>query len=282
MLDDFDLHSFMILLGFIAILLFLLWIKMLLLGRETGPQQMVRIGNGQSIGRRAEQDDYFSTAVTAHGTIAVLADGISGLTNGRLASTIAVNTFINEFTHLDGRMDVAGFFGRAAKHSNTEIIRRFRGATGGTTLVAAIIQGDLLYWGAVGDSLLSIYRNGELHVMNQKHTLETVLTERYLAGEVTRDEAIHSPIRNQLINYLGYEGFKSMEICQEPFRLRRRDLVILTSDGVYNTLTEVELERILAKGLSPHDAAEEIIGAVERKRLKYQDNATIIIMEPIR
>lgn len=37
------------------------------------------IGNGQTIGAREEQDDYFATVNMPFGLLAVLADGISGL-----------------------------------------------------------------------------------------------------------------------------------------------------------------------------------------------------------
>lgn len=67
---------------------------------QQNEKNKIEIGNGQTIGRRDEQDDYFSTAETNNGTIAVLADGISGLANGRMASTVAVNTFIEEFKSL--------------------------------------------------------------------------------------------------------------------------------------------------------------------------------------
>lgn len=55
--------------------------------------------------------------------------------------------------------------------------------------------------------------------------------------------------------------------------------MILISDGVYDTLTEVELEKILFQNISSHDAAEQIIDAVESKQKANQDNATILILE---
>lgn len=87
-------------------------------------------------------------------------------------------------------------------------------------------------------------------------------------------------MRKRLINYLGFEGFKSMEIG-EPISLKKGDKIILCTDGVYNSLTELELCEILEKPLSPNDAAEEIINRIDAKRLKHQDNATIIILEKL-
>ncbi len=238
----------------------------------------VRIGNAQTIGRRQEQDDYFATSTTQTGTMAVIADGISGVSNGRMASTLAVTMFSKEYLKVNEPGEIPGFFHKAALMSNRAILEQLGGATGGTTLVVAVVSGDLLHWGAVGDSMLILFRDGELMHVNTKHTLEGVLEARYLAGEITEEEARNNPQRNHLVNYLGYGGFKSMEVG-DPVELRPGDTVILCSDGVYDTLTEVELEQILFRKLTPQETAEEIISAVDAKGYKHQDNATIIILE---
>lgn len=51
------------------------------------------------------------------------------------------------------------------------------------------------------------------------------------------------------------------------------------SDGIYDALTEVEMEKILSQQAPPYDLAQSMIKAVEQKRLKNQDNATIVILE---
>ncbi len=239
----------------------------------------MEIGNGQTIGRRQEQDDYFSTATTVHGTIAVLADGISGLSNGRMASTIAVTTFIRQFLKVDRVQELHAFFTKAARISNSEILHQLRGARGGTTLVAAVISDGRLYWGAVGDSILMVFRDGDFIRINQKDTYESILVERYLDNRITMEQVVANPQKKRLINYLGFEGFRSMAIGKEPFPLQAGDKVILCSDGVYEALTEVEMEQILSQDLPAHEAAEEIIAAVERKNFKNQDNATVVILE---
>lgn len=270
---------YIIVLGAAAAILLLLGARRRLLANAAPDKPGVPIGNGQTIGARDEQDDYFSSVTTPHGTAAVLADGISGLAHGRLASTIAVTVFIREFLKLSDIRDVHDYFAKAAKVSNSEILQQLQGAPGGTTLVAGVIAGDWLYWAAVGDSVIMVFRDGEFIRMNEKHTLESVLQERCLAGELTKEEAIDHPLRKRLVNYLGYEHFARMEMGSEPFALRPGDRVILCSDGVYNTMTEVELEAILSQPISPNDAAEEIIEAIEAKGLANQDNATIVIVD---
>ncbi|MFD2084549.1 PP2C family protein-serine/threonine phosphatase [Brevibacillus brevis] len=268
---------YLVVLGVIIAIALLFRLRAALIRQEMNP--VIQIGNGQTIGRREEQDDYFSTATSSHGTIAVLADGISGLANGRLSSTLAVTTFIREFTKLDNPKHMSLFFSRAASLANSEILQALRGSRGGTTLVAGVIVEDKLYWGAVGDSIITVFRNGEFIPINQKDIYESVLEARFLSGEITKDEALEHPQKKQLINYLGYENFQNIEIGREPFPLEKGDKVILCSDGVYDTLTEMELEQILFQKIAAHDAADQIIEAVESKQKANQDNATILILE---
>lgn len=270
---------YIIVLGAAVAILLLIGARRQLLAFAPADKLTVPIGNGQTIGARDEQDDYFSSATTPHGTAAVLADGISGLAHGRLASTIAVTVFIREFLKLSNIRDIHDYFTKAAKVSNSEILQQLRGAPGGTTLVAGVIAGDRLYWAAVGDSVIMVFRDGEFIWMNEEHALETVLKESCLPGELTRGEAIPHLRRKRLINYLGYEHFARMGVGSEPFSLRPGDRIILCSDGVYNTMTEVELEAILSQPIAPNDAAEEIIAAIEAKGLANQDNATIVIVD---
>ncbi|TVX95107.1 serine/threonine-protein phosphatase [Cohnella terricola] len=273
-------NPYLVLSTFVLIIVWLIFIRRRMMMQDTKSLPSVKIGNGQTIGGREEQDDYFSSASTVVGTIAILADGISGLSNGRLSSTLAVTTFIKEFLKLGDLTEVDAFFTKAARISNSEIIRQVAGAGGGTTLVAAVLDGERLHWGAVGDSVLLVYRNREFIAVNHKHTLEVLLQERVLTGEMSRKEARDNPMRNRLINYLGYDSFQNMEIGQEPFLLQPGDKVLLLSDGVYNTLSEVEMDRILSRNLSPDEAATLLIEEIERKRLKNQDNATVVILEP--
>ncbi|GKS12205.1 protein phosphatase [Paenibacillus chitinolyticus] len=239
----------------------------------------VLIGNGQTIGARNEQDDYFASTTTTIGTLAVLADGISGLANGRMCSTLAVSTFLKNFLNVEHVRHIPYFLSETARRVNSEIVEQLRGAQGGTTLVAGILNGDHLYWGAVGDSVILIYRQGEFLPVNPKHTYENVLEQKYLSGEITKDEMEDNPKKRQLVNYLGYEQFQNMEISETPFRLKPGDKIIFCSDGVYNTLTEVEMEQILTGSGSPEESAQGMIDAIEAKGLHKQDNATVIILE---
>lgn len=277
MLDDQTFIPYVVFLGFVFLILLLFYLrKIIQVPKQV--QEEILIGNGQTIGKREEQDDYFSTVTSQGHTLAVVADGISGLANGRMASTLAVTTFIREFMKLDRVIKLQEFFSRVALQCNEEILKNLNGAKGGTTLACAVFSHNYLYWGAVGDSIIALYRNGHLVNVNEKHVLGALLEEQYLSGKITKEQAMENPMRKRLVNYLGFEGFKNMEIG-DPIQLKKGDKVVLCTDGVYNSLTELELCNILEKTQQPHETAEEIITSIEGKGLKHQDNATIIILE---
>lgn len=75
-----DMQPYFVVSGAAVLFAVLLMIR-IRLTRISGSRTVsgIEIGNGQTIGSRSEQDDYFSSMTTPVGTLAVVADGISGL-----------------------------------------------------------------------------------------------------------------------------------------------------------------------------------------------------------
>ena len=92
--------------------------------------------------------------------MAVLADGMGGYTNGKVSSSIAVNTFIDEFSNSYSIYPIEDFFRNVSRISNRAILDRSKGARSGTTLVSVIIADEMLYWVSIGDSAIALFRNG--------------------------------------------------------------------------------------------------------------------------
>lgn len=104
---------YIVLLSLICIIFVLVYVRRQVLKPDL--QEELLIGNGQTIGKREEQDDYFSTVISEGHTLAVVADGISGLANGRMASTLAVTTFVREFMKLERYIKLQDFFFSGSK-----------------------------------------------------------------------------------------------------------------------------------------------------------------------
>ncbi len=237
------------------------------------------IGNGQTIGKRDEQEDSFSTVENEKGIMAVLADGMGGYTNGKVSSSIAVNTFIDEFSNSYSIYPIEDFFRNVSRISNRAILDKSKGARSGTTLVSVIITDEMLYWASIGDSAIALFRNGEVMNLNKKHIFESELEQQYISGKISEEQMLNNPMKKRITSYLGAEVLKDIEICEKPIKLKRGDKVILCSDGVYNSITEIEMETIMAERIKPYEVAEEIIEMIKAKNFPKQDNATIVILE---
>lgn len=247
--------------------------------KNTKKQPVISIGSAQILGRRNEQEDCFSTVTTESGIMAVLADGMGGYSNGKIASNVAVNTYADAFTKAENIYPVEEFLMDTARLSNMRIYERGNGEKIGTTLVVVVVSEDYLYWASVGDSAIVLFRNNELINLNKKHVFESVLEEKYISGKISKEEMMNNSKKKRLTNYMGHKGFKDIEVNEKAIQLRPGDKVILCSDGVYNSINEIELERALMKKIKPSAASEEIMGMIREKNLVKQDNATIVILE---
>lgn len=237
----------------------------------------IDIGNAQIIGTRERQDDSFATQVSHYGVMAVVADGIGGYVNGNIASNITIETYLDEFMKRDVTANISYYFQTAALLSNERIRDEFGEAKGGTTVVAVLIENNNLHWSSVGDSNIAVFRDRRLITVNRKENMKNWLEDQYFAGAIAREDALGNPYDKRLVNYIGYDGFKRADESERPIALQKRDKVLLYSDGI-EVLSQIELEKLLSKNVSAQKTAELLIHAVENKKAKNQDNATIIVL----
>lgn len=269
-------HPYIILLIFGMAQVFLFNLRRYLIKRRKLPK--LRTGNAQTIGKRKEQEDAFAIVENEDGILAVVADGMGGYSDGKLASGIVANTFAEEFTRI-GVKPVASFLKNTTTLCNQKILEKWVETRAGSTLSAAVIFQGLLYWISVGDSAIILYRRGELNHLNKKHIFQSVLEQQYLAGEISKEELRNNRKKKRLTSYIGYDGLRELDTNCKPVPLFPGDQVILCTDGVYNSITELEMEGAFTRFSHPNDTAAEIIARIKAKNYINQDNATIVILE---
>lgn len=242
-----------------------------------GPSLRADIGNAQIIGTREKQDDSFATSIRAYGIMGIVADGIGGYINGNLASQITVETYLDEFEKRDVSDNISYYFQKSAVLSNDRIRDEFGETPGGTTQVSVVLMDDKMYWSSVGDSNIAVFRNGRLIEVNRKENVKNWLEDQYLAGTIRKEDATGGHLEKRLVNYLGYDGFKKASESDRPILLKKKDQVLLYSDGV-EVIGQIELENILSGRGSAQHKADMIMQAIEQKQVRSKDNATIIIL----
>lgn len=272
-----------LIIAFVVILMVLL-ICLLIKNRKdntlikSGARVSLDIGNAQIIGTREKQDDSFAASFRPYGVLAIVADGIGGYINGDVASKIAVETYMDEFEKRDVTENISYYFQKSAVLSNGRIRDEFGETKGGTTAVAVVIAEDKMYWTSVGDSNISVFRNGRLIEINRKENVKNWLEDQYLSGQIRKEDAMNGgKMDKRLVNYLGYDGFKKASESDRPILLKKNDTVLVYSDGV-EVLGQIELENILSMRGTAQKKADMIMDAITRKQARSKDNSTIILL----
>lgn len=242
-----------------------------------GKTLSVDIGNAQTIGTREKQDDSFAASVKDYGVMAIVADGIGGYINGKLASQITVETFLDEFEKRDVTDNLTYYFQKSAMLSNERIRDEFGDTKGGTTVVSVVMKDDKMFWTSVGDSNIAVFRSGRLIMVNRKENVKNWLEDQYYAGAVRKEEVLSNSSDTRLVNYLGYDGFKKADESDRPIYLKKKDKVLIYSDGI-ELLGQIELEKMLSRKVHPQKIADAMIDAVDAHKKKKKDNATIVIL----
>ena len=248
-----------------------------------------RPGNAQWIGARQEQQDAFGFAgfddrgqARDQAVLAVVADGMGGLSGGRAASQGAVSAFLAAWQARPAQQPVPECLLVAIEAANRAVHQLACATAGegevGTTLVAVVITGNQLYWIAAGDSRIYWYRaaDGSLTPCNEEHNLALQLWRQAPDAGMSADEIAHYPGHDHLISFLGLAAIPEIDRNVRPLSLQPGDWLLLCSDGVDGTLSRDDLASSLAG--DPQWAAEGIIARVQARNRPHQDNATVAIL----
>lgn len=246
---------------------------------KVGPAQY---GKTHNIGARPAQQDSLGQVELAQGrgALAVVADGMGGLSGGEQVSQAIVRAMLGYAACLQaGQMD--GVLQEMVRRVNNDI-NRMLGPDGlyksGSTLVAVLVQDDAFHWLSVGDSRIYLYRNGRMVQLNQEHTLLQEWMPDILNGKLRYEDVVKNPDGVKLTSFVGMGQLKHVDASLRPIRLNRGDRVLLMSDGVFNTLPEPAMEQILAGCPDVQQAADQFEKAILNAKMPGQDNFTAVIL----
>ncbi len=204
----------------------------------------------------------------------VIADGMGGAKAGEVASGLAVSAAEDQATDGEtGEERVVALI----EEANRRVYRRAsedREASGmGTTMTVALVEGDRVFIGHVGDSRAYLIRDGRLDQLTDDHSL---VAELVRGGRLTPEEAETHPQRSVITRALGTEP--DIDVDTFTVQAEPRDVFLLCSDGL---TTMVDDETILGV-VEEHrpdlnEAAKALINAANRGG--GEDNITVIFFE---
>ncbi len=243
-----------------------------------------RAANMQGIGTRGRQEDSFGfanavdvTEMRRKGLLAVLADGMGGMEDGKLVSENAVAAILSAFGEMDREGDLSRQLEECILRTGQQLYAYFHGR-GGTTLIACIFFKEQLYWASVGDSFLYLLREGGLYRLNQEHNYRTQLyLEAVRDGQLDPSQANADPDGHRLSRFLGMDGLEELDRSVRPMPLQDGDVLLLCSDGVGGVLSE-DAVRACLETRNPSLACAKLDEMVRAAARRSQDNYTALVV----
>jgi len=237
-------------------------------------RESLSAGSAQSAGleRETNEDTIFMMYGNAGGEEVVpdfglfcVADGAGGLGHGELASSIAVKTVVrslmeqavlaNLAQEAENRTVQLDELARQAFARANEAVREK--ANGGvTTLTVAILMNHQMTIGHVGDSRAYLVENGVPKQLTRDHSYSQRLVE---IGQITPEEALDHPKRNQLWNAVGQGSNMVVEVNSYP--VPRGGYLLLCSDGLWGEISSDEVRSVLDLHTEPNEACDELVRA---------------------
>lgn len=244
----------------------------------------IEIGMSSIIGTRNSQEDTIFASVRGKNAIAVVCDGMGGLAGGEVASKTATESLVNAWYDRENIADIPVFLEEEAVKADERVFlqenEHGERLQAGTTMVAAIVRSNELYWLSVGDSKVYIIRGDEILSVCREHNYRMMLDQKLKKGQLSLEEYEAEEYRAEaLISYLGMGNVSMMEINRQPFLLENRDIVLLSSDGLYRSLAEEDIRDIVKMyESSMQDAAEALTTAALADKTSGQDNTSVVVL----
>ena len=231
---------------------------------------------------RKENQDAF--AVCQHEesghTLCVVCDGMGGAAGGRLASRLAVDTFMLEMQKVLRQDMTPEQLREASSYAVTLANRAIRDAAEasvdcrgmGTTLVSAVSYDGGAVISNVGDSRAYRITADGIARITKDHSLVERMVDR---GDITAEEARHHPNRNLITRALGPDmsALSDEYICP----LGPGEFLLLCSDGLVDTVTDQEMLFEVIHGDDLNTCLDRLLTI--SKSHGASDNITAVLMK---
>jgi len=222
-----------------------------------------------------------ATAIGPQGAVFAVCDGMGGAAAGEIASQLAVDIIYERL--VDGlgdqpfkRDELARRLVRAVEAAGLRIFheakadRSRRGM--GTTVTAAALVDEVLFFAQVGDSRGYLLRGDTLVQLTRDQSLVNQLIE---AGQLTEEEAETFEHNNIILQALGTSDTVQVDLTFAE--VRRGDILLLCSDGLSGMVRFEEIRELLKSSVEPLDICKAL---TERANVSGgHDNITVIVVQ---
>ena len=144
----------------------------------------------------------------------------------------------------------------------------------GSTIVAAVVQGNSLAIGHVGDSRIYLVRSGIIQQLTRDHSL---VMEQVRMGLITPEQAEHSEMQHVILRALGSEERVVADI--DDLLTVPGDFILMTSDGLTRHVHDDEILAIITQTANLEQACAALIQAAKDRG--GDDNITCLLLKVI-
>lgn len=239
---------------------------------------------GTDPGRERENNEDLTLCDPERGIYAVI-DGVGGESGGEVAAQAAADILRARLSRRTTDLD--RLVREAIAQANRKIYERAQGdprlAGMSCVLTVAIVDADRdrATVGHVGDSRLYRLRRGKIEKITRDHS---PVGAREDAGEISEDEAMHHPRRNEIFRDVGSAAHEPDEegfIDTHDIPFGPDDALLLCSDGLSDMITSARMREIVEGNAGdPKTAIRRLIEAANEAGGK--DNISAVLVEGAR
>ena len=230
--------------------------------------------------RTQNQDAYQIEVLNRNTLLCVVCDGMGGAKSGNVASTLAVDVFVQEVKRtwtpdmdpekldqmLRGAVKLANF----TVYDQAQQFEEFTGM--GTTMVAALIQGKYATVINVGDSRCYSVTGDGVRQLTTDHSLVQMMIQR---GELTPEQAKSYPGKNLITRAIGTEPVVECDVFHR--RLAGGECLLLCTDGLSNLLDDQEILFEIVHGINKRSSCERLLAIAKNRGAP--DNVTCVLIQ---
>ena len=229
--------------------------------------------------RKENQDTY---RIARNGGVCVVCDGMGGAAGGRIASTLAAETYVAELDKVlkpdmtpeqlrEASSYAVAMANQAVENRATEDAEL---SNMGTTLVSAIAYEGGAVVTNIGDSRAYYITEAGITRITKDHSLVESMVDH---GDITADEARHHPNRNLITRALGRDTNAACDGYIRP--MEKGDYILLCTDGLVNTVTDQEMLFEIIHGDNQETCLKRLLEIA--KNQGAPDNVTAVLMQKL-
>jgi protein phosphatase len=217
--------------------------------------------------------------------LCLVCDGLGGLTNGEVASQIAVKAFkvwwkekLNDLIKNKNDLEILKSLEETVKVANKQILKYSieNNCKVGTTITALFLLGSEYYIVNVGDSRIYKFEKD----ISQETEDDSYVAMKVKNKEMTIEEARTSKYKNLLLQCVGSK--EEIQVYKKKGEIKNSKAFLLCSDGFYNKFSEKEMKdyiKIINKQEDKESAMQKTVSDMVQivKDRKERDNISLII-----